>query len=480
MRVLNGDGHRSKQRRKPPMVPKPNRRRNATATSNVEHEYLQHIAQDRCCRIRNGIGSDENLPNRSGWIPAKLISKIGVMKSNFLAAHPAYAKTLYPLLPSDARTNMWRSDPNNETNSDNWTLPWPPYFDTIPESNNETSDVEMADSSSIGSSFEPEEENGARNKKLRRVRHEDGSYSYETCSDSDSEPKAEGSGKKKGRRHVRRVRNDDGTYMYETDPDSDSGLEDSGRARKKWKRRVRNEDGTYSYESEPDSNFEPEAAEGHTKKRKRRVRHEGGVWYSYETDPDSSSDAQAGKGAQNKGKRQVRRVRNEDGTYSYETDSDSDSALEGRERATKKWKRRVRNQDGTYTYETDSDFDSSFEEIRGAGKKRMRRILTADGEWSYVSDGNWEDALSTDDDGLNPNRRRRRRRRFGDPNYQPPRKGEESDSDQEVPLEKVREELLKEMQSIQDIQDDQGAVKSARFVTPMGLEDFVVGPSHDI
>ncbi len=63
------------------------------------------------------------------------MSRIGKLKDKFLRAHPGYRKTIYPLQSSDYNSNMWRSDPNNNSNSDWWDIPWPPYAGELPFSN---------------------------------------------------------------------------------------------------------------------------------------------------------------------------------------------------------------------------------------------------------------------------------------------------------------------------------------------------------
>lgn len=238
-------------------VPKANRRRNAKQAPGTEEDYKvnkngnlfvlnnlltfsqHHTAGDRCCRIRNGIGSVENLPNRSGWIPVSKIPKLGVLKSQFLDVHPDYKATLYPLLPSDARNNMWRSDPNNESNRANWSLPWPPYMGRLPAiPEEETGDAdESDDASSMGSSFAPDGVDAGHNAKKagrgkKRRRADDGSYAYETGADSDDgmtgtdDYDGDGGGDdanpntKKRRRVV-----GDATYRPRTGDESDSDME---------------------------------------------------------------------------------------------------------------------------------------------------------------------------------------------------------------------------------------------------------------
>ncbi|ATY64927.1 hypothetical protein A9K55_005232 [Cordyceps militaris] len=154
-------------------VPEANRRHTAKQVSAVENEYKFHMAQDRCCRIRHGIGCAHKLPNRSGWIPAAEAEGLNLelLKARFLAAHPAYAPTLYPVLPSDAR-NLWRSDPNNASNSPHWALPWPPHVDhrlpPVPEGSEEG--PAAARSGCAGSA---------------KKRGADASYCYETDTSSD-------------------------------------------------------------------------------------------------------------------------------------------------------------------------------------------------------------------------------------------------------------------------------------------------------
>ncbi|RSL49996.1 hypothetical protein CEP54_012153 [Fusarium duplospermum] len=93
-----------------------------------EKELEYHSDLNRCCRIRNGEGSPENLPNRSGWIRASnLPAKLGQIKSRFTEKYPAYDRTIYPTKASDNNASVWRSDPNNDGNKPYWTIPWPPY-----------------------------------------------------------------------------------------------------------------------------------------------------------------------------------------------------------------------------------------------------------------------------------------------------------------------------------------------------------------
>lgn len=93
-----------------------------------EREMEFHADPERCCRIRNGLGSAQNLPNRSGWIPmADLPKRIGQVKQKFLRTYPGYDQVLYPIHKNDHHSSVWRSDPNNETNRAFWDMPWPPY-----------------------------------------------------------------------------------------------------------------------------------------------------------------------------------------------------------------------------------------------------------------------------------------------------------------------------------------------------------------
>ncbi|KAM0551863.1 hypothetical protein ACHAPJ_008199 [Fusarium lateritium] len=88
----------------------------------------QELEATRCCRIRNGKGSPDHLPNRSGWIRASdLPKKLGTLKEKFLRRYPTYARTIYPTNAADHYASVWRSDPNNEDNKDWWDIPWPPY-----------------------------------------------------------------------------------------------------------------------------------------------------------------------------------------------------------------------------------------------------------------------------------------------------------------------------------------------------------------
>ncbi|KAM0424195.1 hypothetical protein ACHAPT_010566 [Fusarium lateritium] len=93
-----------------------------------EKELEFHSDLNRCCRIRNGEGVPQNLPNRSGWIrAANLPGKLGQIKSKFTLKYPAYDRTVYPTKAADNNASVWRSDPNNEDNEAFWNMPWPPY-----------------------------------------------------------------------------------------------------------------------------------------------------------------------------------------------------------------------------------------------------------------------------------------------------------------------------------------------------------------
>ncbi|KAF4983523.1 hypothetical protein FZEAL_1058 [Fusarium zealandicum] len=93
-----------------------------------EKELEFHTDKTRCCKIRNGKGFPERLPNRSGWIrAADLPSKLGRIKETFKRRYPAYERTVYPTKAADHHASVWRSDPNNEDNKDWWDMPWPPF-----------------------------------------------------------------------------------------------------------------------------------------------------------------------------------------------------------------------------------------------------------------------------------------------------------------------------------------------------------------
>ncbi|KAJ6786808.1 hypothetical protein PWT90_03859 [Aphanocladium album] len=205
-------------------VPKANRRLSGKKAAEIGEEYKHHIARDRCCRIRSGIGSAENLPNRSGWIPASKISRLGMLKSRFLGVHPDYKATVYPLLPSDTKNNMWRSDPNNESNSANWSLPWPPYMGSLPPPPEEKEDSDESEGPSAGSSCKPKELGGAQGKRVRkRRRNSDGGYSYDSDADSESWLSSADDDLNPGRKRRRRLA--DGTYRPRKGDESDSDNE---------------------------------------------------------------------------------------------------------------------------------------------------------------------------------------------------------------------------------------------------------------
>ncbi|KAF4989943.1 hypothetical protein FGRMN_8785 [Fusarium graminum] len=101
---------------------------NQSSTIGRSQELEFHTDEQRCCRIRNGEGSADRLPNRSGWIRAKkLPMKLGDLKEKFRRRYPTYALTLYPTKSNLGNATLWRADPNNEDNEAWWDIPWPPY-----------------------------------------------------------------------------------------------------------------------------------------------------------------------------------------------------------------------------------------------------------------------------------------------------------------------------------------------------------------
>ncbi|KAL6924234.1 hypothetical protein FSST1_001508 [Fusarium sambucinum] len=91
-------------------------------------ELQAHTDKTRCCRIRNGVGSPEHLPNRSGWIHvSKLPGTLSSIKETFLNRYPSYMRTMYPTQSRDHHASVWRSDPNNPENDAWYDVPWPPY-----------------------------------------------------------------------------------------------------------------------------------------------------------------------------------------------------------------------------------------------------------------------------------------------------------------------------------------------------------------
>lgn len=221
-------------------VPKANRRRNGRKAVEIGEEYKvkqsqtlaasnanvfqYHIAGDRCCRIRSGIGSAENLPNCSGWIPANKISKLGALKSQFLEKYPDYKATLYPLRESDARNNMWRSDPNNESNSANWNLPWPPYMKHLPSLHENVDSPAQDDGYASEAMFVPEKSNrGPGTGGRKRRRNSDGGYSYDSDTGSENGWSTNDDESNPNRRRRRRLA--DGTYRPRKGDESDSDNE---------------------------------------------------------------------------------------------------------------------------------------------------------------------------------------------------------------------------------------------------------------
>jgi hypothetical protein len=85
-----------------------------------------HYDPDRSCGIRQGLGSTENLPNRSGWITLNKDKEVKLARETFRERFPAYWNTIYPVVETDKRQSFWRSDPNHPRNEASWGLAWPP------------------------------------------------------------------------------------------------------------------------------------------------------------------------------------------------------------------------------------------------------------------------------------------------------------------------------------------------------------------
>ncbi|TQV98437.1 hypothetical protein IF1G_02517 [Cordyceps javanica] len=209
-------------------VPEASRRYNAKHAPDTGKEYsvkVHHISGNRCCRIRNGIGSVRDLPNRSGWIPVSAVPDLDALKSRFLEVHPDYAATLYPVLPSDAR-NLWRSDPNNESNRANWDLPWPPYTGNLPLAPGQMGGSGESRCSLPRSSLPAA---SAKRKGCRKRKDDrDGSYCYETDTDEDEDMSADDVDSIPRRKKRRRL-GDDAAY-HPRDDESNSDDEIAGGA----------------------------------------------------------------------------------------------------------------------------------------------------------------------------------------------------------------------------------------------------------
>ncbi|KAK5993018.1 hypothetical protein PT974_06444 [Cladobotryum mycophilum] len=120
-----------------------------------------------CSKIRNGIGSAENLPNHSGWIPASEMPKpLSTFRKKFLQKYPAYGRTLYPLNEANRNGSYWRSDPNNDENTKWWGIPWPPYELDPPYQSDE--DVEEDLVGLVPDDADPDDKKRKRGRTTRR------------------------------------------------------------------------------------------------------------------------------------------------------------------------------------------------------------------------------------------------------------------------------------------------------------------------
>lgn len=189
-----------------------------------------HMAPDRSCRIRRGLGDVETIPNRSGWV--SINRGQGDIKKKFLKKYPAYAKTIYPTA-GDNNASLWRSDPNNDDNKEAWNLPWPPFKGRPPFPDEEESPVH---DESVRDETEGEDRRRKRHKGSKKPR--DPAYQYATDEDddlsSDGEDSSEGQdpNSKPGESssaHKKKRRGSKGPldplYKYRRDYDEDDGLQ---------------------------------------------------------------------------------------------------------------------------------------------------------------------------------------------------------------------------------------------------------------
>ncbi|CAM1508589.1 Fc.00g054370.m01.CDS01 [Cosmosporella sp. VM-42] len=194
----------------------------------VELEY--HTDPTRSCRIRNAVGSADNLPNRSGWVSISNMPKgVGKIKEKFLKKYPEYQRTVYPVRKTDVFSSVWRSDPNNETNQEFWGMPWPAYEGKAPFPGWEAPDDEESETMSKGKRKTP---------KLKTPR--DPRYNYESDEDSadglepdgdDLNEEQQVKNDKKQKKKRRRAAKPDDTTNVQGESDSDEPL--AARAQKR-------------------------------------------------------------------------------------------------------------------------------------------------------------------------------------------------------------------------------------------------------
>lgn len=222
-----------------------------------------HMAEDRSCRIRRGVGNPESVPNRSGWVT--LGRGLGEIKKKFLKKYPAYVKTIYPT-KGDNNASLWRSDPNNPDNEAAWNIPWPPFRGQPPFPEDEESPGR------------DEAEGAGRSRKRHKgsKRPHDPAYKNATDEDDDLEsdvnntsevqepnPKPGESSKAKGKRRAKGPKMPhDPAYRASIDEDDDDDLEsqepnlnpgESSSAKAKGKRRARGPfDPLYKYRRDVD------------------------------------------------------------------------------------------------------------------------------------------------------------------------------------------------------------------------------------
>ncbi|KAF6811331.1 hypothetical protein CSOJ01_05760 [Colletotrichum sojae] len=133
-----------------------------------------HSDPNRSCRIppREGeITYDEDgkpeLPSRVGWIHKTNLIVFKDIRNDFVSRHPELAKTMCPIDGNSTRSvQHWQHDPNNESNSEVWGLPFPP--EEKGEEGEDDDDDDDEESQSSGSESDGGEDGGDDARRKRR------------------------------------------------------------------------------------------------------------------------------------------------------------------------------------------------------------------------------------------------------------------------------------------------------------------------
>ncbi|CAH0000155.1 unnamed protein product [Clonostachys byssicola] len=95
-----------------------------------EDQWQAHVDPERNCRIPNKLGNRENIPNRSGWLRNTPKDRIINARKDYRNKNKdLFGHKFYPFEGKQPNSSLWKYDPNNKANRQNWNKPWPPEIE---------------------------------------------------------------------------------------------------------------------------------------------------------------------------------------------------------------------------------------------------------------------------------------------------------------------------------------------------------------